>query len=104
MEDLKVVYKSFGCVVSVCADGYYGDNCEEECQCGSAGHCNPFTGQCSCDLGWQGSTCEELCPAGRFGPDCIHTCQCDHGAGCDPMSGCCQCTPGYYGQMCEHGM
>lgn len=86
-----------------CEDGFYGDNCEEECNCGPMGHCDPITGKCSCRLGWYGATCEDSCPAGKFGPNCVHSCHCQNKASCDSVTGCCQCKPGYYGQRCELG-
>lgn len=90
-------------LLAVCEEGFFGDGCEEECQCGIMGDCDPFTGRCICGLGWHGPTCEETCPPGRFGPSCVHSCQCQNGASCDAVTGCCMCKPGFYGQSCEIG-
>ena len=84
-----------------CPENSFGKDCSGKCSCSDNGRCDPVSGQCHCDLGWMGETCEQLCPSGSFGPDCVHSCVCQNNGSCDPVSGCCSCLPGFYGQSCE---
>ena len=45
--------------VSVCPDGFYGEDCLEQCECHNGGHCNHETGTCECQAGWHGRMCEK---------------------------------------------
>jgi len=45
--------------VSVCPDGFYGEDCLEQCECRNGGHCNHETGTCECQAGWHGRMCEK---------------------------------------------
>ena len=39
--------------------GYYGDKCQQKCDCANGGTCHHVTGQCLCKLGWTGARCNE---------------------------------------------
>ena len=39
--------------------GYYGDKCQQKCDCADGGTCHHVTGQCLCKLGWTGARCNE---------------------------------------------
>ena len=44
--------------VLVCPKGYFGENCQYQCACDHASQvCDGFTGECSCDPGWQPPMC-----------------------------------------------
>ena len=49
----------FICVfLLVCPKGYFGENCQFQCACDHASQvCDGFTGECSCDPGWQPPMC-----------------------------------------------
>lgn len=42
----------------VCNVGHWGMGCLQDCQCNGRGTCNPFNGQCDCNAGYKGSSCE----------------------------------------------
>ena len=46
---------------SACDQGFYGDNCQETCQCSvlHSSYCQTTDGACTCKTGWTGSTCTE---------------------------------------------
>lgn len=57
-----------------CASGWYGPNCDSQCQCGVHGTCNTTTGLCRCvsndvDGHFAGATCDR-CAFDYYGPDC----------------------------------
>ena len=43
---------------SACPRGSYGKSCLKECQCGGS-TCEPETGDCVCQAGKMGRTCDE---------------------------------------------
>ena len=59
----------------VCADGYWGETCANECPGGAAnpcqhrGLCDPATGLCQCAENYQGVDCL-LCSNGFYGKEC----------------------------------
>ncbi|XP_060070005.1 uncharacterized protein LOC132550023 [Ylistrum balloti] len=81
-----------------CSEGFYGDRCQNECDC-FHGHCSG-NGQCLCSPGWQGSQCDQQCPTDHFGAGCNQTCHCDHGK-CHQEIGICICDPGFHGDHCD---
>lgn len=102
----------------VCADGYFGSKCKQQCRCGANNKeslklddstlifskCNPTTGECQCKAGWTGADCRTPCPQNRWGFGCDQQCKCQNGGICDPITGFCECTSGFMGKECEHGM
>ncbi|XP_052331565.1 sushi, nidogen and EGF-like domain-containing protein 1 isoform X1 [Oncorhynchus keta] len=46
---------SFNCT---CTQGFYGDNCEEECLCQNGGICVEVNGTCDCSSGFTGLYCQ----------------------------------------------
>ncbi|XP_023422897.1 laminin subunit beta-3 [Cavia porcellus] len=74
--------------------------------------CNQFTGQCPCQEGFDGLTCNAAA-AIRQCPDQTHgdiatgcrSCDCDfrgtENPGCDKVSGRCLCRPGFTGRRCD---
>lgn len=40
-----------------CPAGFYGQNCEEVCQCQNGAECDFITGGCTCTIGWSGEYC-----------------------------------------------
>jgi len=43
-------------VWSECPDGFYGQDCLDECSCEN-GDCHHVTGVCNCSAGYVGSSC-----------------------------------------------
>ncbi|KAL1023372.1 hypothetical protein UPYG_G00039960 [Umbra pygmaea] len=41
-----------------CTQGFYGDNCEEECLCQNGGVCEDIKGTCACPSGFTGLYCQ----------------------------------------------
>ncbi|KJH43523.1 EGF-like domain protein [Dictyocaulus viviparus] len=85
----------------VCPDGRWGPGCKEKCRCANGARCDPSTGECKCNLGYTGTTCEESCPSGKYGLNCTLDCECHGSARCDPVQGCCDCPRGRYGTRCQ---
>ncbi|XP_052775849.1 multiple epidermal growth factor-like domains protein 11 isoform X2 [Mya arenaria] len=76
-----------------CKAGYYGDNCQWECNSGcDNGECDPDTGNCVCKYGWFSDRCDRLCP---------NYCSSDTCASYNVTAGCASCEPGRYGRVCE---
>ena len=48
-----------------CPHGFYGKNCEQLCQC-NHGICDPISGLCACDAGYQGTSCDQKCEVCYF--------------------------------------
>lgn len=44
---------------SVCPVGKYGVNCSLSCKCPRSAICDPYTAECFCKPGHQGTTCRE---------------------------------------------
>lgn len=48
-------------LLTVCAPGYFGENCDSRCHCGVGG-CDGFSGECynqtaGCEVSWTGRNC-----------------------------------------------
>ncbi|XP_045147126.1 stabilin-2 [Echinops telfairi] len=93
-----------------CCKGYFGRDCQAcpggpDTPCNNRGVCHDqywATGECQCNMGFNGTACE-LCWPGRFGPDC-QPCACsDHGQCDDGIlgSGQCLCQTGWTGRFCD---
>lgn len=41
-----------------CDEGYYGNDCLQQCQCMNGATCDHVTGMCYCTTGWTGAMCE----------------------------------------------
>ncbi|XP_065942268.1 uncharacterized protein [Magallana gigas] len=75
-----------------CPEGYYGENCQEQCSCGQGSErCDHITG-CYCKSGWTGTFCEtdiNECdisdnPCNSYTKECVNTdgsfiCKCKEG-------------------------
>ncbi|XP_042323043.1 stabilin-2 isoform X2 [Sceloporus undulatus] len=96
--------------VPQCCKGYFGNECQA-CPGGPEGSCNnrgtcdegyARTGECSCNSGFNGTSCE-LCLPGRYGLDC-KSCECTANGQCDEGitgSGQCFCETEWTGRLCE---
>uniref|UniRef100_A0AAY4C929 Uncharacterized protein n=1 Tax=Denticeps clupeoides TaxID=299321 RepID=A0AAY4C929_9TELE len=98
-----------------CRNGYYGLSASDplgckKCNCGSQGSvpssCDPVTGQCLCQTGTGGVSCDQ-CPQGFWKPTVSSECQpcnCDPtnalSSTCDQVTGQCQCRLGFGGRAC----
>lgn len=51
-----------------------------------------MTGECVCNAGFWGSSCNTSCPSGFHGHNCSVPCECPEGS-CHPVSGACQLGP-----------
>lgn len=49
---------SFLCLPPECAQGQYGMDCQQSCECHNGGLCDRQTGHCFCQAGWTGAKCE----------------------------------------------
>ncbi|XP_006888640.1 PREDICTED: stabilin-2 [Elephantulus edwardii] len=93
-----------------CCKGYFGRDCQA-CPGGPDNPCNNrgvcldeywATGDCRCNVGFNGTACEHCLP-GRFGPDC-QVCVCSEHGQCDDGilgSGQCLCEAGWTGRFCD---
>ncbi|XP_071851961.1 angiopoietin-1 receptor-like [Apostichopus japonicus] len=109
----------------ICAPGFKGTNCEEECggnrytdtcerRCSSSGgadscsrylFCLAHPYGCSCNTGWKGLDCLTACDSGTYGASCLQTCHCQYGQ-CDRYTGVCTgspagCSSGWRGTNCQ---
>ncbi|KAM5173513.1 stabilin-2 [Callospermophilus lateralis] len=93
-----------------CCKGYFLPDCQAcpggpDTPCNNRGVClqeYSATGQCQCNIGFNGTACE-LCWPGRFGPEC-QPCSCSEHGRCDDGiagSGQCVCEPGWTGRFCD---
>ncbi|XP_046585361.1 uncharacterized protein LOC124292329 isoform X4 [Haliotis rubra] len=100
--------------VFICGDGWFGENCERQCQCLNTSEvCDKETGYCrsGCAAGKQGQGCQNpVCNDRFFGSNCSQQCQClDLSEVCDKETGYCRsgCAAGKQGpgcqQHCDHG-
>ncbi|CAH1716292.1 unnamed protein product [Chironomus riparius] len=89
---------------STCPLGYYGQECQHQCNCKNNSSCDPVSGECFCDRGWMGRTCDEKCPNGYFGQNCKERCpdNMPPKTTCDHVTGDYKCRPGYIGLTCDH--
>ena len=87
------------------------------------GTCNTTIGECDCDDGYRGESCNLREPApvilfyeildsdtlyvaclpGTFGDRCLGNCSCMEGHDCDNVNGTCDCLPGFTGLSCKEG-
>lgn len=44
---------------TACPPGYFGERCEEQCDCIHSVSCHPQTGACRCAKGWRGRHCDK---------------------------------------------
>ncbi|XP_064605939.1 multiple epidermal growth factor-like domains protein 6 [Liolophura sinensis] len=82
--------------VYVCAAGWYGDHCENQCTGPQCQQCDPT-----------GTYCQD-CAVGRFGKDCLGLCHCYDGVACQregscPGKGKKLCARGWTGSSCSTG-
>ncbi|XP_033738965.1 receptor-type tyrosine-protein phosphatase epsilon-like, partial [Pecten maximus] len=79
--------------------------CQQYCYC-LGETCDPQTGICPdsrCQLGWNGSACNQTCGPRTFGNNCVETCHCRQGS-CHPANGTCLyegCLPGWQTESCS---
>ncbi|KAM4742827.1 scavenger receptor class F member 1 [Anableps anableps] len=71
-----------------CPPAFWAPDCRQVCPCYPHGHCNPVTGECTCN-----ST--------RWGPLCQNNCKCNGNGHCHPVSGKCICKDGWWSTMCS---
>lgn len=45
-------------VYTECVVGWFGADCQQQCECENGGQCDRQTGRCSCSAGWVGELCE----------------------------------------------
>ena len=83
-----------------CFSGYYGSECEGDCNCPNNTACNDGIdgdGFCECSPNWTGLNCNECAP-NHFGNNCKE-CACGDTAICDDGvegDGSCSCNDGYH--------
>ncbi|XP_071942565.1 uncharacterized protein [Antedon mediterranea] len=82
-----------------CLKGTYGYKCAQKCTCQNGAQCNPETGTCLCDAGYQGKDCEEMCRSSRGGINC-EQCLCEGPLICHDDYDECVCPAGYSGPTC----
>lgn len=59
---------------TLCPRGFYGDECQKECDCQNESSCDQISGVCSCSRGWQGPKCNMPCKPGKYGFGCEEEC------------------------------
>lgn len=77
---------------SQCSNGWYGNQCEQRCQCENNASCDTVSGRCSCQPGYSGPLCQYRCKLGYYGDQCSSQCECEESCMCDPVSGACNYT------------
>lgn len=110
--------------ITECLDGYYGQDCANECQCENEALCDFRTGSCNCTAGWMGEACNEskqaathnakfssifwhsplACTDGFYGRNCSQVCNCiekNQNRPCNRINGECHCLSNYTGLRCE---
>lgn len=89
---------------SKCPVGYYGEQCDNQCNCKNNSSCDPITGDCVCERGWMGIDCSKPCPKGYYGNSCREKCPDNMMSNktCDHVTGEYKCRPGYIGLTCQH--
>ena len=58
--------------------------------------CHPWTGECECKPGWDGTMCLRPCPFYTYGKGCRNNCNCKNDAQCSPVNGTCICAAGVH--------
>ncbi|PVD35911.1 hypothetical protein C0Q70_02880 [Pomacea canaliculata] len=116
---------------TVCANNTYGANCSSQCLCDVTNtvSCDHVTGNCTCEEGWAGATCDQDvdeclanvsicngphevcnntlgghdCLCGTYGKDCSSRCTCvtHNTVNCSNVDGACTCQSGWNGSRCE---
>lgn len=88
-------------------------SCTRVCRlsCGDHGKCNPCTGQCDCDVGWDGTLCQTPTPGIKCQRSSDEFRKAHNGGDKDCGNygsygtcntyGACTCTNGYFGDRCE---
>jgi len=78
-----------------CFDGYWGESCNETCECADQenGYCERYSGECLCYLGHDLSS-------GEINATC-ETTKCNHRCACDEDDNCKLCYPGWWGPDCS---
>ncbi|XP_022246737.1 adhesion G protein-coupled receptor E1-like isoform X2 [Limulus polyphemus] len=90
-----------------CADGYYGDVCDQFDPCsmnpcdnlGSCRRISNYNYSCECINGFSGQNCT------TFNPCAIRPSPCENGASCESNVShtyTCLCVRGFYGKTCQH--
>lgn len=59
---------------TLCPRGFYGEECQTECDCLNESSCNQVSGQCSCSRGFEGLKCDTPCKPGMYGFGCKEEC------------------------------
>ncbi|KAB1266252.1 Scavenger receptor class F member 1 [Camelus dromedarius] len=72
-----------------CPIGTFGEGCGSTCLPCAQGACDAVTGECVCNAGYWGPSCNTSCPSGFHGNNCSVPCECPEGT-CHPVSGACQ--------------
>ncbi|KAL4234246.1 hypothetical protein ACF0H5_005896 [Mactra antiquata] len=75
-----------------CDDGWYGNQCKQQCQCENNSTCDITSGSCICLPGYTGNLCQYRCPLGYYGNQCSSQCNCRDNCFCDPVNGSCSYT------------
>lgn len=70
-----------------CPEGFFGQDCELNCNCLNGASCSPETGQCFCAPGWKRQKCDRPCDEGYFGKDCAQKCNCLNNGSCSQTNG-----------------
>uniref|UniRef100_A0A8C3XK94 Platelet endothelial aggregation receptor 1 n=1 Tax=Chelydra serpentina TaxID=8475 RepID=A0A8C3XK94_CHESE len=86
---------------SMCDGRSWGPHCENPCQCGDGGACDPLTGACVCSPGYKDPMCKDPCDPGTYGEGCQLDCPCKNAPKCHGETGACLCQPGFTGAYCE---
>ncbi|XP_035670955.1 proto-oncogene tyrosine-protein kinase receptor Ret-like [Branchiostoma floridae] len=98
--DGKAVNATFVLNATTCPPNYYGEVCNQKCDCQYGVTCDRWEG-CLCPPGRHGDRCEHTCTPGSFGLNCSRICNCQNNASCDPVNGTCFCAEGQSGEFCE---
>ena len=109
--------QSSGSTCQLCAAGFYGPQCQYDCDwCQNNSTCvgdGTTSGYCACaSPNWDGQFCD-VCAPNHFGPECTSCDMCANGVCSESNTGNCscaanwngtvcdQCATGYFGPLCE---